>query len=144
MIDLDLASLSSMMSDILNRKNVDMEKFERLKTKMYSKLSMENGCKEDMPRPSIDKTSLKDEKINHNEDNFIAIEGICRECGYPVICEDDYCMSNNAGFDFHVYCSNPRCTHHKGYEVNDTDIDDDQLPFIEFSKEALIKDNILK
>ena len=32
MIDLDLVSLSGMMSDILNRKDVDMEKFERLKS----------------------------------------------------------------------------------------------------------------
>lgn len=59
MIDLDLVSLSGMMSDILNRKDVDMEKFERLKTKMYSKLDMENGCKEDTPWSSIDKNIVK-------------------------------------------------------------------------------------
>ena len=68
MVDLDLVSLSGMMSDILNGKNVDMEKFKRLKTKMYSKLSMENSCKEDIAQSLVDTTSLENEKSNHNKD----------------------------------------------------------------------------
>ena len=69
---------------------------------------------------------------------FIAIDGICKDCGYPVICEagdilDD--VPNIKGElgegDFHLYCSNPDCINHKGLCTYDTDIDDEYIPFLD-------------
>lgn len=64
--------------------------------------------------------------------NFISIDGICNECGYPVICEqpldDDY--------DFHMYCSNPNCKNHIGKHYMDMELGDDEfMTFIRFERE---------
>ena len=78
---------------------------------------------------------------------FIAIDGKCKDCGYPVICEagtivdevaDKNCKLN--GGDFHLYCSNPECINAKGVVCDDTQIDDN-VPFIEFDDSfKLLKD----
>lgn len=73
-----------------------------------------------------------------NRRYFIAIDGKCKNCGYPVICEAsdivDEIPDKNGELgwgDFHLYCSNPECVNAKGVVCYDTEIDG-SIPFIEF------------
>lgn len=59
---------------------------------------------------------------------FISIDGICKDCGYPVICEAGQIVEGSS--DFHLFCSNPDCINKNGICVFDDDIDEDYIPFL--------------
>ena len=68
---------------------------------------------------------------------FIAIDGECKDCGYPVICEAGDIIADIPNIkgeldegDYHLYCSNPNCKNHKGLCTYDTEIDEDWIPFL--------------
>lgn len=68
---------------------------------------------------------------------FIAIDGKCRDCGYPIICdagdiadEVPNIYGNKLPHDFHLYCANPDCKNHIGVSCFDTEIDEEHVPFL--------------
>lgn len=62
---------------------------------------------------------------------FISIDGICKDCKYPVICDSGDVAEDK---DYHLYCSNPDCKNHKGVLVYDTELDEDNVPFMYFKR----------
>lgn len=68
---------------------------------------------------------------------FISIDGYCKDCKYPVICEAGQILKEVKGLDgeydsgdFHLYCSNPDCKNHKGVCCYDTELD--EVSFLNF------------
>ena len=71
---------------------------------------------------------------------FISIDGVCKNCGYPVICESGEILEHVQNItgdydegDYHLYCSNPDCENHKGLCCYDTEVGSTAVPFLDTS-----------
>lgn len=52
---------------------------------------------------------------------FISIEGKCKDCDYPIICQGGAVLEDK---DYHLYCSNPLCKNHNGKAIYDQQFDE--------------------
>jgi hypothetical protein len=67
---------------------------------------------------------------------FISIDGKCKLCDYPIICDAGDILdkvpdiNGNYMTDYHLYCSNPDCRWNSGVSCCDTDLDENHVPFM--------------
>lgn len=86
----------------------------------------------------FDEQEKESKRMKNDYRYFIAISGICKDCGYPIICEAGDILEAVPNIDgeldmgdFHLYCSNPDCKHHTGLCTFDTEINEEYVPFLD-------------